>query len=379
MTTVFVAGAGASKAAGLPLTDAFIKKMLDVKGLKEEGPSARLVQFLTQFVDDVFGNGGHLPDEEWPSLEDAFTIVDMAANTGHHLGPKYSAAELRSVRRCFLLRMIRMIEILYRQQKKRGGAEWDALQRLFRTVDIEQSAFLTMNWDTVVEDGLWREQAIRTFDYRCGARAAVIDQYGDVQLSRRSRGSTAAVILKPHGSINWMYCDACRQLFWFEPGNGERIAARLFKDSDRSAIRTLTGKRVTFRSHKVVCPTCQANALASRFATFSYKKALSFPMYEATWRDAEVRLRKANNWVFFGYSMPSADFEFKYMLKSAFLGRLKPPRIILITGGGGAHDTVANYSRYFGGSSIKEKDIFTDGLTQRTLDQLSSVGALDRL
>ena len=376
MTTVFVLGAGASRAAGLPLADSFIRKLLDLKGLQRDGPSAKLVKFLTQFVDDVFGNGDHLEDSEWPSLEDAFTVVDMAANTGHHLGPKYSAAQLRSVRRCFLLRMIRMLEILYRQSQKRGGADWDSLQVLLRRVETETSAFLIMNWDTVVEDGLWREQSIRLLDYECGAKPARFDKYGDVRLSTRARGTTGATILKPHGSINWMYCDACRQVFWFEPGNGERIASRLFKASDRQAIQSVMGSRVAFRTYKMTCPTCEANALATRFATFSYKKALDFPMHEATWRAAEIRLRQADAWVFFGYSMPSADFEFKYMLKSAFLGRVSPPRIILITGGDGASDTIANYRHYFGGASIKDEDIFRNGLAHEALDKLTSIGAL---
>ncbi|MEA1071218.1 hypothetical protein [Sphingomonas sp. LY160] len=353
-----------------------MKDLLDVSGLKRDGPSTLLVQFLRKFADEVFGNGGAVADADWPWLEDVFTTIDLAANTGHHLGRSYSAADLRTVRRCFLIRMIRMLEIRYRREAKSAGPRWEALQTLYRTVNFETSVFLSMNWDTVVEDALWRERGVRRFDYRCGAKPVVIDDLGTVQLNTRPKGSSTAYVLKPHGSINWMYFDSCRQVFWFQPRYSERIADRLFKSTDADRIERLTGNRPKIRTLQGFCPSCQVNALSTRFATFSFKKALDFPMYGSTWREAENKLRSAQNWIFFGYSMPSADYEFKYMLKSSYLGRSDRPRIILITGGEDATSTVQNYRRYFGRDSIKNEDIFTDGLEVNGLSRLKTTGIL---
>jgi hypothetical protein len=45
-------------------------------------------------------------------IKDIFTCIDLSANTGHHLGPKYSPADLRSVRRGLIVRIIRMTSYL---------------------------------------------------------------------------------------------------------------------------------------------------------------------------------------------------------------------------------------------------------------------------
>ena len=106
---LIVAGAGFSFNAGLPLASNFSKVLLNLNKLRLDGPSANHVRFLRGFVDKVFGEGENIPPEEWPELEDIFTLVDLSANTGHHLGRIYSASDLRVVRRAIIVRMIRMV------------------------------------------------------------------------------------------------------------------------------------------------------------------------------------------------------------------------------------------------------------------------------
>jgi hypothetical protein len=55
-------------------------------------------------------------------------------------------------------------------------------------------------------------------------------------------------------------------------------------------------------------------------------------MHAASWRTAEKFLKSASDWIFVGYSMPAADFEFKYLLKRVQLGQLARPRITVISG-----------------------------------------------
>ena len=104
-----IVGAGFSWNAGLPLASTFTNELLNLRGLRLDGPSARQVKFIREFVDRVFGEGARRSADEWPELEDIFTLVDLSANTGHHLGTVYSAADLRVVRRAIIVRMIRML------------------------------------------------------------------------------------------------------------------------------------------------------------------------------------------------------------------------------------------------------------------------------
>ena len=174
-----------------------------------------------------------------------------------------------------------------------------------------------------------------------------------------------------------MYCDACHDLFWFKPKEVPRIASRLFKESDANRVHRLIGARPKPPAKPGVCPDCHAEALGTRFATFSYRKALDFPMHSATWRTAERLLRAAQNWVFVGYSMPAADYEFKHLLKRVQLSRLERPMIAVVTGGSAANDTAETYRRFFGRSSVADEDILMNGLDGVALTRLRTLRALN--
>ena len=184
-------------------------------------------------------------------------------------------------------------------------------------------------------------------------------------------------IIKIHGSANWLYCDNCRQLYWFHPDQSRRIADQLIKTDDLMRIRSFLKKR---RAHvketienlqlqpRLKCLCSDDVALGTRIATFSYRKALDFPMFQKSWFAAEELLRAADKWVFVGYSLPAADYEFKYLLKRTQLSRKKQPQFIIVSGG--AKDDVNrasdNYQRFFG-RAINKANFFSAGLTHEAV------------
>jgi hypothetical protein len=64
------------------------------------------------------------------------------------------------------------------------------------------------------------------------------------------------------------------------------------------------------------CVHCK-NRLGARIATFSYRKEVSIPQLQTVLRQAYSVLRDSDTWLFAGYSLPEADFEFRHLLKSA--------------------------------------------------------------
>ena len=168
---LLIVGAGFSLNAGLPLAGDFTNELLNLSGLRLDGPSARQVNFTRIFVNRVFGEGALRSAKEWPDLEDIFTLVDLSANTGHHLGPLYATSDLRVVRRAMIVRMIRMLSQAYARKQSTPDAEWRALEGLFERFNTGITAVLSMNWDTVFERGIARTQSIRRIDYGCGATA----------------------------------------------------------------------------------------------------------------------------------------------------------------------------------------------------------------
>jgi hypothetical protein len=105
---VYIVGAGFSHHAGLPLQAGFTEALLEPR-VDEEYPLLPLIHHLSEFVSVAFDHNKSAGASFWPNLEDVFTNLDMAANTGHHLGPHYAPAKLRTTRRVLLARMMCML------------------------------------------------------------------------------------------------------------------------------------------------------------------------------------------------------------------------------------------------------------------------------
>lgn len=365
---LLIVGAGFSLNAGLPLAGDFTTQLLNLRGLRLDGPSVRQVKFIRSFVDQVFGEGNRRSAKEWPELEDIFTLLDLSANTGHYLGPNYSPADLRVVRRAIIVRMIRMLSQAYARKQKAPDSQWTAIESLFERFDGDNTAVLSMNWDTVFEQGVARNQKLRQVDYGCYA-TAVKFQNGKL-IERRPTGGTLH-ILKPHGSINWLYCDACRSTFWVPPSETEKVAQTLFQKRDWTPVIGADKIKVPIILTPQ-CPHCNGKSLGTRFATFSFRKALDFPMHSASWRTAEQFLKGAADWVFIGYSMPPADFDFKHLLKRVQLTEGERPDITVVTGGTDADATIERFTKFFGDISGK-RFYFKNGLDTKALKHLETI------
>ncbi|HZR63574.1 MAG TPA: hypothetical protein VFA85_00405 [Terriglobales bacterium] len=397
--TVFIVGAGFSHHAGLPLTNGFTKAILEARDFSH-GPSRMMVDFLSRFIHDAFDHSRKAGAKHWPDLEDIFTCVDLSANSGHHLGKSFAPADLRSVRRALLARIIRMLDQKYRVGRSKKGPDWWRLDDFFSRISDKKFGFVSMNWDTVIERKLELIREDLVVDYGCDALPAAIPDppnFDDFRSSKKfikklKEGQVIALatrtrhghsfergvpVIKIHGSANWLYCDNCRRLFWFHPDQCNRIADQLIKEDDLRRITRYTTKATASiledvrRRPEVYC-TCANNVpLGTRIATFSYRKALEFPMFQKSWFAAEELLRSAKRWIFIGYSLPPADFEFKYLLKRTQLSMPTTPEFIVVSGGRprDMRRTYDNYQKFFG-RTIKKSRFFSSGLTREAMESI---------
>lgn len=367
------------------------------------GPSRIMVDFLSRFIHDAFDHSTRASAKRWPDLEDVFTCVDLAANSGHYLGSSFSPADLRTVRRAMLSRIIRMLDQKYEGARKKKGPDWRRLDDFFARIDSESVGFISMNWDTVIERKLQLTRSKLVVDYGCDALPASIpdapnsDDYYHAtkafakELQRRQiiavvppkepEGTDKVTpLVKIHGSANWLYCDSCRQLYWFHPDQCKRIADQLIREDDLRRIgRFLARRKRSVEATiddlneriRAKCPCSGSVPLGTRIATFSYRKALDFPMFQKSWFAAEELLRSADKWVFIGYSLPAADYEFKYLLKRTQLCRARKPEFVVVSGGSkrDVRRTYDNYRKFFG-RSIKKLRFFSSGLTQESVDAI---------
>src|SRR5579859_5700763 len=147
MATAVILGAGFSKCAGLPTQNEFFNLLLAPE-LSQTPLQKCITDVIEQFLRDVFG---WAPGEPLPSLEEYFTCIDLSANTGHHLGIKYTPKMLRAIRRMTVHRVLQILDFQY------GPSP--VIQKFLTGILPQAAGFVVLNWDLVLERGLQDVQA----------------------------------------------------------------------------------------------------------------------------------------------------------------------------------------------------------------------------
>ncbi len=360
--TALIVGAGFSSIAGLPLQSEFTKQLLKA-GTFKHGKSRYLMPTLGEFALETFGFRPNHDLASYPELEDIFTTLDLSANTGHHLGRKYAPKDLRRLRRILLSRIIRMLDTSYLAGKKKSLGERAQLLDFLSRLSEKKHEFVSLNWDLVLEGCLEEINAAFEPFYSPEIRPSEIK---DNMIVPSRRNIRRLHISKMHGSINWLYCDCCRRSFSVPVGRVSRLASQVLQSEEE---KELYGQKSRVR---LKCPACDVD-LGVRLATFSYQKALRAPMFESSWLQAEKSLRKSRRWVFIGYSLPAADFEFKYLLKRVELARKISPEILVVTKADSNNPddstAVRSYKRFFG---EERPTFFYSGLDETAVNMILS-------
>lgn len=164
------------------------------------------------------------------------------------------------------------------------------------------------------------------------------------------------VLLKLHGSSNWIYCDSCRRIY----GGKEKTALYkgVYTRYDDFGLFFASLPEDDFdepRRSDRKCLHC-GSLLGGRIATFSYRKDLSPAFLQALWDLAGKHLSESDKWLVIGYSLPEADYEFRHLLKRSQLARRRqsPLEIEVVV----MKDCPAllRYEAFFGALNIKSSN-----------------------
>ncbi len=109
--------------------------------------------------------------------------------------------------------------------------------------------------------------------------------------------------MKPHGSTNWLICRNCGRIYTHYTND--------------ITIRNLSQDN----TQKLFCSKCKnasrAGELSPIIITPTYIKSLENTHLKTIWQQMFIEVSDADVIYFIGYSMPNADFEFKYLLKKS--------------------------------------------------------------
>ena len=342
MRAAVILGAGFSKNSGLPVQYEIPELLIENK---EDNSFENFVsQIIEEFYEDVFGFS---KGEVAPSLDDILTCIDISTNAGHHLSIKYSPLHLRAIRRFIIYKLFKMLEDKYIYSEM----VFDLINKLFKVYN--KVDFIVLNWDTVLEKYIRLINNRYTINY-CNGGEYIRKATSDEDLEEIN-------IIKIHGSSNWLYCDNCRALFNDSFGDIPLIKKAGLKVMDFELFGKFE-KDVSKFTEVEECSIC-GDQISSHIATFSFRKSFRENSFPQLWNKAEDALAVSDKWIFIGYSLPQADYEFKHLLKISELklrhkkGREPEIDVVLLNN----PTTSAMYKSFFG---QRIKKIYNGGIKE---------------
>lgn len=230
-------------------------------------------------------------------LEDLFTKLDKCVQTQSGW-KKYSLIQVIQIKQYIL-----QLFIYYFGKKNAQFAVNDYYKSFAQFITKNDVSVVTTNWDTLCEQIFISQKVRYNLCLSC-------DSYYKIKNKKTMRR-----IAKIHGSISWFSCSNCGSLIIKSVGTESD-----FLLSDRP--KTCKPCHVTQEDDFLFTP---------EIITPTMVKMFSKQMYNNIWQNAEYLLKDAREIIFVGYSMPLADFEFRYML-TKYISPASKIRVVLHEG-----------------------------------------------
>lgn len=329
MKTAVFLGAGASRAFGYPLTNQLLPRILarikegrlfsgcNSKAKNQQDRiwfSRTLYRFLPGLADvtrsrsrDLIGIG----------ITDLLTLVDRAVTHGESRAKMSPEAVAR-----FRQLMERAIyESIMQDNDRRTKIAQLALDAFSDWLSGlgKPATVLTTNYDTAVDSRIFKRVGRTNIMKREGRIAQSVDfgfgwrmiESGD--LAGRPADAEWS-LLKLHGSVNWLKCSLCGQIYVNVHG-------------------AVGSKAFTERLDE--WNTCHCNdwsRLRLHLVTPSLIRTYQDPQLLGIWQAALEALRTADEWIIIGYSLPAEDVALRSLFLRAWDGHIlkQKPRVVIV-------------------------------------------------
>lgn len=313
-------GAGACIPLGGPTTNQILTRAFTSPPLPGEQVAEDLLLMSREYISDYFGiplaetADARTADGELPQLGDVLSALDQFIIHGGSFGTKYPPERMERVRRAVGYAIYRglRVSLTLESVKERRRQLYDVQFAARLRSDIEEEgrtsssgvkvAVITTNYDTLTNYALaeWMERG----EVELGTAFA---NYPPRPKAGRL-GEPKVALYKLHGSLDWLYCTACRRLFL-----GTEFKSRTFAyDAHFSYV---AGSDVV-RSQDLI-PRCESDGsplepvLITPTLLKDYANAHIATVYQAAWNT----LMRADRVTFIGYSLPPEDYHLLYLLK----------------------------------------------------------------
>jgi len=285
LTAVYFFGAGVSKEAGVPTQKEIWERIVS----RWQETKDQWMKEILEFA--AYLNFGADANNIQVDTAELLTLIDLALEQNAALG-RYDGENLRKIHRYLIHAMCDVLETQIEPEKM------DVFRDFCRILSPEDTV-ITLNYDTVVD---------RIISHHIGSVS-----YGFQFSSWRNEyfvcgNDGKQLILKPHGSLNWLYCNCCNKIYRAFPKKEGPMPPK----TDET------------------CPW-DGNALHEVIITPSFQKKFLVPQLHNIWVQCFDRIRTAREINFVGYSFPPGDIHIIYLIKRAVLAGGTIPAINVIT------------------------------------------------
>lgn len=227
------------------------------------------------------------------NLEDIFTAFDKSVVSRENLHG-YTYAQMDKIRHSIMRLFIYYFSksVFDHDFNHTDYQAFFSYLRKHRTAD--PATVITTNWDTLIEGYCNKNKLSYNYGFTTPYTSDLIGQ---------AEVNYDLLLLKIHGSANWLRCLNCGAISVYE---GNKAASSLF-DDDSTERCAVCGKEKTM----------YGASMQPELITPTMMKSLSSQLYTNLWASAAQELRTATHIIFVGYSLPIADFEFRYMLQKS--------------------------------------------------------------
>lgn len=331
-TWIFGAGASAPQPYEVPAQQAMLKEFFKRNFPGREQRQVKIQALKQQVKEDcLFVLPGATPDSV--SLEEIFSTYELM------LSELRTPQDIREIAQDALARLKQAIQYSTYTLGRGDSRKWkphnrgntqspyaELLEKLYpNNGDNTEGdhAFMTFNYDINLDRCLinLRDAANVDLDYgitMANERTARSPEWRNPQKGRKS-----ALLLRTHGALNWLRCDACYSLF-------------------------TTVNRHAFVKDASRCWACGSENIDYVLVHPSYIRAYNDPVIKLVWGRCQEELVLSERWIFIGYSLPVADVHFRELLRHCYRSRAKANKQteIMLIGRKQANGGLINQSVY---------------------------------
>jgi hypothetical protein len=185
---------------------------------------------------------------------------------------------------------------------------------------------ISTNYDIEVEQQLYKELGYDVFNQVDFGTSVREPSTGRVY---RRPGNARFGMFKLHGSLNWLRCSVCDNIYINPIGAIAYLSFLLGDDGERHQ-REIPWLRALDAGGANQCH-CGYRPLRHVIVAPSFVRDMRDPILLEAWRNAFEALRRADEWVIVGYSLPPEDVAIRSMFLRAYQGReAGKPRVIAV-------------------------------------------------